>query len=60
MGITQKYTKTYRLSLIREKKHQLVRLLSKSGFSYGEISEIIRLDKSGISRIVRFRMNKNG
>lgn len=57
VGITQKFIDNHRSSFIREKRNELIKSLAKEGLSYGEISEIIRLDKPSISRIARFGKN---
>lgn len=43
--------------LIRERNAFITKLRAK-GFSYSEISLVVKLDKGGISRVVRFGANK--
>ena len=54
MGIVRAETREEQIISTR---NQLVRSLKEGGFSYGEIEQIIRIDKGGASRVVRFGKN---
>ena len=51
VGITRMETREEQLRTVL---YDLVVQLHKGGFSYGEISTILNIDKAGANRVVRF------
>lgn len=54
VGITRNETREEQILRVR---NELIMLLHRGGYSYGEIERIINIDKAGANRIVRFGKN---
>lgn len=57
VGITRNKT---REEQIVDTRNLIVKQLFADGFSYGEIEQIVRINKGSANRIIRFGTNRNG
>lgn len=56
LGIIQKRDITQQLLEVR---NTLIKNMHKSGYTIDQIVSVVRLDKAGVSRVIRFGSNTN-